>query len=130
MEIINGIETIGGAFINDPTIQYDLIVKTADYTLTVNDTGKTIQMNAGSNNRTITLFTPTAADVGRRFTFTNIGTGRLTIAVAGTGVTLNAGTATTGTIYSDDNTVAAITIEVQSALIWTVICATGTWVTT
>lgn len=130
MEIINGVETIGGVLINDPTIQYDVLLKTDNYTLTVNDTGKTVQMSAGANNKTITLFTPVAADVGKRFTFTNLGTGRLTVAVAGAGVQLNNGTATTGTMYSDDDYVASLTVEVQSATKWTVLSAVGTWTTT
>lgn len=130
MEIINGVEVLSGVYITDSNWQQDVDVKTDDYVLTVNDTGRTIQMNAGANNKGITLFTPTAADVGKRFTFTNIGTGRLTVTVAGAGVQLNNGTAASGTMYSDDDYVASLTIEVQSATKWSVISAVGTWVTT
>ena len=130
MLIINGQEVISGAWITNSNWQQLVDVKTTDYTLTVNDTGKTIQMNAAANNKAITLFTPVAADVGKRFTFTNIGTGRLTVNVAGSGVQLNNGTAATGTMYSDDDYVASLTVEVQSATKWTVISAVGTWATT
>jgi hypothetical protein len=129
MQIVNGQEVIEGAYLLECNIEQKQLLKTGDYTLTVNDTGFTIVMNS-SSNQIITLFTPAAADIGKRFTFANINTGRLTIAVAGSGVQLNNGTATTGTMYSDDDKTATLTIEVMSATKWSVVCATGTWATT
>lgn len=130
MQIVNGQEVIEGAYLLECNIEQKQVLKTDDYTVTVNDTGYTLVMSAGANSKTFTLFTPAAADIGKRFTFANIGTGRLTVAVAGTGVQLNNGTATSGTMYSDDDYVATLTIEVMSATKWSVICATGTWSTT
>lgn len=129
MQIVNGQEVIEGAYLLECNSQQKQVLKTDNYTVTVNDTGYTLVMNS-SSNKAFTLFTPAAADIGKRFTFANINTGRLTINVAGTGVQLNNGTATTGTFYSDDDYVATCTIEVVSATKWSVICATGTWVTT
>jgi hypothetical protein len=129
MYSINGQEVLEGAYLLDCNYEQKQVLKTDDYTVTVNDTGFTLVMNS-SSNKTFTLFTPAAADIGKRFTFANINTGRLTIAVAGTNVVLNGGTATTGTMYSDTDYTAALTIEVTAALKWTVISASGTWSTT
>jgi hypothetical protein len=130
MLIVNGQEVIEGAYLLDCAQEQKQVLKTDDYVVTRNDTGYTLVMSAGANSKTFTLFTPATADVGKRFTFANIGTGRLTIAVAGAGVSLNGGTAATGTMYSDTDTVATLTIEVMSATLWSVISATGTWSTT
>jgi hypothetical protein len=54
----------------------------------------------------------------------------MTIAVAGSGVTLNGGTATTGTMYSDTDTTATLVIQLTAATVWSVISASGTWTTT
>jgi len=129
MYSINGQEVLEGAYLLDCNYEQKQVLKTSDYTVTVNDTGYTLVMNSGSN-QTFTLFTPSAADIAKRFTFANINTGRLTIAVAGTNVVLNGGTATTGTMYSDTDYTASLMIEVTAALKWTVISAAGTWSTT
>lgn len=129
MLIINGQEVIEGAYLLECNSEQKQVLKTDDYTVTVNDTGFTLVMNSTSN-KTFTMFTPAAADIGKRFTFANINTGRLTIAVAGAGVQLNNGTAATGTIYSDDDYVATVTIEVVSATKLSIISAVGTWATT
>jgi len=129
MYSINGQEVLEGAYLLDCNYEQKQVLKTDDYTVTVNDTGFTLVMNS-TNNKTFTLFTPTAADIGKRFTFANINTGKLTIAVAGANVQLNNGTAATGTMYSDTDYTAALMIEVTAALKWTVISASGTWSTT
>lgn len=129
MYSINGQEVLEGAYLLDCNYEQKQVLKTDDYTVTVNDTGFTLVMDS-TGNKTFTLFTPAAADIGKRFTFANINTGRLTIAVAGAGVQLNNGTAATGTVYSDTDYTAALMIEVTAALKWTVISASGTWSTT
>lgn len=128
MHIINGVEVLEGAYLLEPNIEYKVSVYTDDHTITTNETGHTLVMNS-SSNKTFTLPSPSAALVGIEFTLMNINTGRLTVAVAGTGAILNGGTATTGTMYSDDDKTAVLKVRLVSATQWSVL-ANGTWTTT
>ena len=129
MEIINGIETEVEPYIVDPSVLWDVDAYTDDYSVNSNQTGHTLTMSSTSN-KTFTLPAATAAIVGVWFTFSNINTGRLTVAVSGTGVQIHNGTAASGTIYCDDDYIATITLQLVSTTKWSVVGATGLWVTT
>lgn len=123
MYILNGVEVISGAYLLECTEEKKVSTYTADHTVTRNQTGHTLVMNS-TENKTFTLFTPTAADVGKIFTFANINTGKLTVAAAGDGVTID-GTATS--LESDDDKLSTLTLELMSATLWHIYSARGTW---
>lgn len=130
MEIINGVEIEGGAYLLGANVQDTVTVYTDDQAVTFAQTGHTLVMNSTSN-KAFTLPTPSAAMVGCWFTFVNINTGRLTINVAGTGVQIIDGTTATGTVYSDTDSYAEITLKLVSATKWVLSGgAHGTWTTT
>lgn len=123
MLIINGVDVV-------ETLAPKVSTFTDDHTVTYNEVDYLLIMNAGVNNKTFTLPAPDASYIGKSFSFANIATGRLTIAVTGAGVSLNGGTAATGTMYSDDNNTASCVLTLTSLTTWTVSSANGTWVTT
>jgi hypothetical protein len=130
MLFINGVEVLAGVYLLEPNIEYKVSTYTDDQVVTFAQTGHTLVMNAGANNKAFTLPSPAAANVGCEFTFANTGTGRLTINVAGTGVKIANSTATTGTIYCDDDGYAALKLRLVSATQWSVVGGHGTWTTT
>jgi len=127
MLIINGVEVVVGPYIKDPRVQWGDVTYTDNHTVTLDQSGKTLIMNS-SSNKTFTLPSVAAADIGTEFTFININTGKLTIDAADSDTIddSNAG----GTIYSDDNTIASIAIRLVSATHWQIIGANGVWTTT
>jgi hypothetical protein len=129
MKIRNGrLVSDSGELISDPNIKYKSTTYTDNHTVTLAQTGETLVMNS-SNNKTFTLPSVSASDIGTRYTFANENTGRVTIQTADSDVISDS--AGGGTIYSDTNGPAAqITIELVSATEWAIIGADGTWTTT
>ena len=101
--------------------------KTDNYTVLASDFGKTLVMNS-TDNKTFALPSVNSANVGNWLTFANINTGRLTIDAADSDIIVDS--AAGATIYSDDNSIATITLELVSETRWLITGAHGTWVTT
>ena len=127
MEIINGVEVSDGSYILNPNIKFKTTTYTDSYTVKLTQTGETLIMNS-SSNKTFTLPSVSASDMGVTFTFANINTGKLTIDAADSDII--ADSATGATIYSDDDNFSQLTLELVSATRWLVKGAHGTWTTT
>jgi len=127
MLIINGVEVLDGVYLVNPSVKHKVSTYTDNHAVTFSQTGHTLVMSAGANNKGFTLPSPAASNVGAEFTFANIGTGRLTITITGTGVYLDTATVSTGTMYSDTDSIASLKIRLVSATRWTVIGARGDW---
>lgn len=124
----NGRRILGaGGLILDPEISYDVVTKTDDYTVLVTDSGRTLVMNS-TGNKTFTLPSVGAGDVGLTYTFININTGRLTIQAADSDIIDDSSAG--GTAYSDDDNNPTYTIRLASTTRWETIGANGTWTTT
>lgn len=123
MLIINGVEVLKDVYMLTPTIKRKVSVYTDDHTVTKAQTGHTLVMSAGANNKKFVLPTVTAADVGLEFTFANIGTGSLEIEGPGGTVKVTDNVQ----ITSDDDVFATVTLRLVSALQWSVVGAHGTW---
>lgn len=128
MEIRNGIPILYEPFILRPAKELKVWTYTGNHTVELDQAGMVLVLNS-TTNYTFTLPSVGAADIGVEFHFTNINTGRLTIDPADAD-TIDASTATTGTIYSDTDTVASITIRLVSATHWQIQFANGTWTAT
>jgi len=102
-------------------------VKTDNYTILSSDFGKTLVMNS-IDNKTFSLPSVNVTNIGNWLTLANINTGRLTIAAADSDTIVDSTAG--GTIYSDDDSIATITIELVSETQWLITGAHGTWVTT
>jgi len=101
---------------------------TANYTVTLSDFGKTLRMNNGAA-RIFTFPSVAAAQDGARITFVCQGAGRLTLQMVDSDKVLDS--AATGTVYTDDDNIATITLEyVHATVTWVCIGASGTWTTT
>ena len=127
MDLRNGREILLEPLLYEPEVKGKVSTYTDDHTVLLTQTGHILVMNSTSN-KTFTLPSVAAADVGTVYTFINISTGRLTIDAADSDTIddSNAG----GTIYSDDNTIASITIRLVSTTHWQIIGANGAWTTT
>lgn len=122
--------------INSKTNKLDLIspisaeIKTDNYTVTLNDIGKSLRMNSADDK---TFFLPSMgyADDGGRVTFVKIAAGKVTIDAADNDKIADSGEG--DTIYNDTagEIYATITLEyVHAVATWVVIGAHGTWTTT
>jgi len=130
MLIINGIQVLANVFLMNFRLQKKVYKVTGVQTIYPYHSGRTMVLDDSTNDRTFTIDATVcaASKIGSQFTFGNIGTGRLTLQMP-TGVKVSDSSAA-GTIYSDTNSIAAITIELVTATQFLVISATGTWTTT
>lgn len=106
----------------------DTTTKTDNYTVLTTDFGQTFIMNAA--NKTFTLPSVAAGDVGAILTFVFIGTGTLTIDAADTDTIDDSGAG--DTIYCTQNgeKYSTITLMLASATAWIILSAKGIWTTT
>ena len=107
-----------------------VLTKTATYTVTTADFGKSIRMNSGG---TVTFSLPSvgAAEDGALLRFVKCGAGKLILGAADSDKIANSGAG--GTIYNDvaDQTYADISLEyVHLIVTWIIPGALGTWITT
>lgn len=106
-----------------------VVTKTADYAVVKADFGNSLVMDSASN-KTFTLPTTIAGDVGAKITFIKANTGKVTLQMpAGTKV---ADSANAGTMYNDliNEDYATITLQLITATKWVVLGGMGTWITT
>jgi hypothetical protein len=123
----NGRRVWNKPYIIDPNVVLGSVTYTDDHTITLEQTGYDLIMNS-SSNKTFTMSTFGAADVGKVFSIANINTGRLTLQMP-TGKTIedsNAG----GTTSSDDDTIASLKFRIVSSTHCQVMAGNGTWTTT
>jgi len=127
MDLRNGREILFEPMLYQPEKVVKVSTYTDNHTVLITQSGHELVMNSASD-KTFTLPSVAAANVGLEYTFTNINTGRLTIDAADSDTIddSNAG----GTIYSDDNTISSITIRLVSSTHWQIVAANGTWTTT
>lgn len=123
----NGKRVLNDPYIIDPNIVLGSITYTDDHTITLEQTGYDLIMNS-SSNKTFTMSTFAAADVGKVFSIAGINTGRVTLQMP-TGKTIDDSNAA-GTIYSDDNTIPSLKFRIVSSTHCQIIGANGTWTTT
>jgi hypothetical protein len=102
--------------------------KTDNYTVRYSDSGKTLVMDSASD-KTFTLPSVSANNVGLTFTFVKINSGRVTIQAADSDTIDNSTGG--GTIYDSQagETYATITIQLVTETKWVVIGIRGTWST-
>lgn len=81
----------GSVFVSGNVVGHiDILDRTSNYTLSLSDDGKLIQMNVSSaNSVTIPLNSSAAFPVGTQITVVQAGTGQTTIVAADPGVTIN-----------------------------------------
>lgn len=127
-DMINGQEILREPYVYNPQINWAVATKyTDDHTVTLNQSGKTLVMDAAGDNKTFTLPSVGAADDGVEFTFINMDTGRLSIDAVDSDTIAHA---TNTTIYSDDDDVSQITLRyIHAAVRWYIKSAHGTWST-
>jgi hypothetical protein len=103
--------------------------KTDNYTVTLADKGKTLVMNSAAE-KTFSLPSVAAADIGIWFTFAKIAAGKLIIDAADSDKIADSGAG--DTIYNDQTleVYATIILKLISATQWAIIGADGIWVTT
>ena len=130
MERRNGREVLREVFLFEPEKKFAVLTKTDDYTVKLTDKGKLLVMNSGSD-KTFTLPSVSAADVGTIWTFATIGAGKCSIDPADADK-IDDSTATTGDISATAaaGVVPAITLELVSATQFAIKAANGTWTTT
>lgn len=123
----NGRKVLIEPWIIDPNITRGSRTFTDNYIVSLEDRGYDLIMNSTSN-KTFTLPSVSEAEAGVPFTFKNINIGRLTVQAADSDTIddSNAG----GTIYSDTDNIASITLILVSATKWQIDGANGAWVTT
>jgi hypothetical protein len=107
-----------------------LETKTDDYTVTLADRNKTLVMNVATNAKTFSFPSVAATNVGLRYTFAKINTGKLTIDAADSDKIADSGAG--DGIYNDQTleVYASITLELISETQWVIVGADGIWVTT
>ena len=129
LELRNGRDVLHEVYLYHPTKEFFPVTKTDDYTVLKTDAGKLLIMNAGTD-KTFSLPSVSAADIGLVYAFAGIGAARITIDAADSDIIddSNAG----ATIYSDDDgsSIASIVLELVAATKWAIRAANGTWVTT
>jgi len=128
MEIRNGRPVLHEVFLYHPRKELKSTSYSGNHTVLKTQSGQQLVLNSTSNY-TFSLPSVSAADIGLEYTFVNINTGRLTIDPADDD-TIDASTATTGTLYSDTDSIASITIRLVSATHWQIVGANGTWTAT
>ena len=104
--------------------------KTDDYTITTDDLGKSLRMNAATA-KTFTFPSVGATEDGARLTISKVGSGKLTLQMVDSDKVHDSSAA--GTIYNDQSSEiwATITLEYCDATTtWNIIGAAGTWITT
>jgi hypothetical protein len=107
---------------------FPVLSKTADYTLTSSDLGKSVRFSHVDTAGTMTLPSVGADEDGVRVIFVKSGAARLIIEAADSDTIMDSGAA--GTIYSDSD-YATIVLEYVHALTkWVVISPVGIWTTT
>ena len=129
MHIVNGVWTLTDVYLESPKLEYKVSTYTADHNVNWNQTGHTLVMNS-TDPHTFTMPEPISGKVGTEFTLVNSGTGKLSIAVTGTGAQIADCTAGTGSIYNNTTTYADITIRLVSLTRWTIKSGHGVWTTT
>jgi len=140
-------ETIAGTIANKPTTPAGIaavieavgitglltalvINKTDDYSILVDDLGKSFRMNSG-DDKTFTSPSVGADEDGARITLVKEGTGKLTFQCADTDVVGDS--AAGGAIYNEQagETYATLTLEYVHAITkWVILGGDGTWTTT
>lgn len=106
------------------------LTKTDNYTITVNDFGKSLRMNSAAD-KTFTFPSVGATDDGTRITISKLGAGKVTLQMVDTDYIHDS--SATGTIYNSTagETYATITAEYcHTTTTWNLISSVGTWVTT
>jgi len=105
------------------------VTKTDNYVVTTADFGKTLVMNS-ANDKTFTLPSVAAGNVGAILKFAKIGAGKVTIDAADSDTIADSSAG--GTIYNNiaTQTYATLTIQLVSTTAWSIIEGHGTWVTT
>ena len=105
--------------------------KTANYNLLTTDSGldQTFTMNNAAE-RTFTLPSVVAGDVGTSYVLAKIGAGKVIIDASDSDTI--GGSSAGGTVYDDEagETYATITLQLISATQWAILGYHGTWVTT
>ena len=110
--------------------QISTLAKTADYSVTTDDLGKSIRVTSGG---TITMTFPSvgAAEDGALLRYVKCGVGKLILDAADSDKVADSGAG--GTIYNDVATQIFVPISfeyVHSIVTWVITGAMGTWVTT
>lgn len=127
MSVRNGRKVWIEPWIIDPNITAGSKTFTDDHTVSLEDRGFDHVMNSATN-KTFTLPSVGEPEIGVPFTFKNINTGRLTIQAADSDVIDDSSAG--GTIYSDTDNIASLTLKLVSATKWQIDGANGAWVTT
>lgn len=100
------------------------VAKTADYTVTANDSGKVLTNRGASGAVTFTL--PTPAN-GLWFIFAGLADQNIVIAATGKIVSLNDATADTLTASTSSEKIGAVMIVVSDGTSWYALPIAGTW---
>lgn len=111
------------------TSSQETLTKTDNYTLLIADFNKTLVMDSASN-KTFTIPTATATEIGSRITFVKTNTGKVTLQLPASTTLVDSSAA--GTMYNDltNETWATVTIQLVTATKWVVVGGFGTWITT
>jgi hypothetical protein len=123
----NGRRVWNKPYIIDPNIVLGSTTYTDDHAITLEQTGYDLIMNS-SSDKTFTMSTFGAADIGKVFSIANINTGKLTLDMP-TGKTIDDSNAA-GTIYSTDDKIASLKFRIVSSAHCQIIGGNGTWTTT
>ena len=124
--IINGYRVLRQPYIWRPQVEDDVLEYDDDLTLNWSQSGKTIVMNS-SSDKTITVPDGNASHIGGKFTFKNRGTGRLTIQLGSNDYADDSSQG--GTIFTDDNEIASLTLKLIDATHWKFEAGNGAWET-
>ena len=131
MDIRNGKLVLNEPYILSPTIQDKATTYTDNHTVTLEQTGQLLIMDSGSE-KTFTLPSIDASDIGKRFPFASTGAGKCILAPADAD-TIDDSTASSGHISatSSAGVITTISIEVVSVTEYAILQgANGTWTTT
>lgn len=126
MELRNGRPVLNEVFLYHPRKELKVSTYTDDHTVLKTQSGHVLVMNSASE-KTFTLPSVAAADIGLEYTFTNINTGNLIIDPADSDTVDDSSAGET--ISSGDDSVTSITLRLVSATHWQIVGANGTWAT-
>jgi len=129
--VIGNDTPVAGSFTTLRAAKNSSVTKTDNYTVTTADLGKTLVMDSASD-KTFTLLSVSASDIGARLRFVKLGAGKLTIDAADSDTIGDSGAG--DTVYCGDTGKAYIEIELVSATAWIIKSVVNepseSWITT